>query len=145
MTIEKLQTDMIVALKEHNKFKKDVLSGLIASIKKTAIDKKCKDNITESFVDEILIKELKTVKEMIDTCPKERTELMNEYLERYKIVEEYTPTLMTDETEIKNKISEIIESLPEADNMRQIHFPMILDILQTLVLWHIPTTIHMIQ
>jgi len=50
MTIETLQNEMIVAMKQGNKFEKNVISGLIAQIKKAAIDAGCRDNITEEFV-----------------------------------------------------------------------------------------------
>ena len=64
MTIEMLNADMITAMKNKDKFKKDVLSSLIGAVKKVAIDRKCRDNISEELVNEVLLKELKTVKEM---------------------------------------------------------------------------------
>ena len=63
MTIEKLNTDMISAMKAKDKLRKDTLSAVIGAIKKAAIDRKCKDNITEALVDEIVLKELKTASE----------------------------------------------------------------------------------
>ena len=91
MTIEQLTADMITAMKEKDKFKKDTLSAVIGSIKKVAIDKKCKDNISEELVNEVLLKELKTVKEMIDTCPKDRERTLSEYTVRYDIIASYAP------------------------------------------------------
>ena len=91
MTIEILNADMIAAMKNKDKFKKDVLSSLIGAVKKTAIDRKCKDNISEELVNEVLLKELKTVKEMIDTCPKDREKTLLEYTERYDIIASYAP------------------------------------------------------
>ena len=82
MTLEKLQTEMIAAMKSKNKSRKDTISSLIGAIKKTAIDKRCKDNITEELVNEVILKEKKTVQEMIDTCPANRTDLFFEYQER---------------------------------------------------------------
>ena len=91
MTIEQLTADMITAMKEKDKFKKDTLSAVIGSIKKVAIDKKCKDNITEDLVNEVLLKELKTVKEMIDTCPEDRVDTLADYTLRYNIIALYAP------------------------------------------------------
>ena len=68
MTLETLQKEMIAAMKNKDKVRKDVLSSLIGAIKKAAIDQKCKENITEKLVDEVILKEKKTVQEMIDTC-----------------------------------------------------------------------------
>lgn len=99
MTLEQLNADMITAMKNKDKLKKDTLSAIIGAVKKAAIDKKCKDNITESLVDEILLKEMKTIKEMIDTCPLDRDETRAEYTTRYNIVASYAPEQL-DEADI---------------------------------------------
>lgn len=95
MTIEILNADMITAMKNKDKFKKDVLSSLIGAVKRVAIDRKCRDNISEELVNEVLLKELKTVKEMIDTCPKDREKTLSEYTERYDIIASYAPQMLT--------------------------------------------------
>ena len=46
MTLEKLQSEMIQAMKNKDKTRKSVLSGRVDSVKKAAIDKNCRDNIT---------------------------------------------------------------------------------------------------
>lgn len=91
MTIEQLTQDMYAAMKAKDKFKKDTLSAIIGNIQKVAIDKKRKDNITEELVDEVVLKELKTIKEMIDTCPADRVDKKEEYTLRYNIVVSYAP------------------------------------------------------
>lgn len=97
MTIEILNADMIAAMKNKDKFKKDVLSSLIGVVNKVAIDRKCRDNISEELVNEVLLKELKTVKEMIDTCPKDREKTLLEYTERYNIIASYAPQQLSAE------------------------------------------------
>ena len=114
MTLDKLQSEMITAMKEKNKSRKYTISSLIGAIKKTAIDKKCKDNITEDLVNEVILKEKKTVQEMIDTCPKERTELLQEYTERLNIIIEFAPKLVTDKDEIKRMI---FAALPDSSEI----------------------------
>lgn len=109
MTLEKLQQEMNNALREHNQNKRLVLSGLIAQIKKAAIDANCRDNINEDFVDKEIIKAKKVIQEMIDTCPNDRQDLMEKYIAQKDIIQLYAPTLITDKDEIKN----IIESHPE--------------------------------
>lgn len=96
MTIEKLNTDMISAMKNKDKPRKDTLSAVIGAIKKAAIDRKCKDNIAETLVDEIILKELKTIKEMIDTCPVDREETKAEYVGRYNILVPYAPKQLSE-------------------------------------------------
>lgn len=104
MTLEVLQAAMVSAMKNKDKARKDTISSLIGAVKKTAIDKKCKDNITETLVDEVILKEKKTVQEMIDGCPAERTELLQEYKNRMVVIDEFAPKLMTDAAEIQNVI-----------------------------------------
>lgn len=108
MKLETLQASMIAAMKNKDKERKDTLSSLIGAVKKTAIDKLCKDNITEDLVGEVILKEKKTVQEMIDTCPVERTDLLKQYTERLKVIDEFAPVLMTDEEEIKNAITTLL-------------------------------------
>lgn len=108
MTLEKLQNDMIEALKSNNKTKKDVLSACVAAVKKAAIDKGCRNNITEELIDTVLLKEHKTVVEQIDTCPEERVDLRLAYNQRLTILNEYVPQLETDPTKIHNIIEALI-------------------------------------
>ena len=108
MTLETLQSEMIQALKNGNKFRKQVLSELVGAVKKAAIDKKCKDDIPESLVDETLLKFKKLVQEQIDTCPVDRPKMLESYKDQMAIVAEFAPTLLADEVEIKNRILDII-------------------------------------
>ena len=101
MTLNKLQTEMIAAMKNKDKFRKTVISGMIDVVKKTAIDKNCRDNIPESLVDEVLLKYKKMVQEMIDTCPTNRVEILADYRHQMEVVNEFAPTLITDEAQIK--------------------------------------------
>ena len=96
MTVEILTQDMYAAMKAKDRFKKDTIASIIGAVQKTAIDRKSKDNITEALVDEVLLKELKTVKEMIDTCPADRVETRAEYTARYNIVASYAPQMLTE-------------------------------------------------
>ena len=113
MTLEKLHSEMIVAMKAKDKSRKDTISSLIGAIKKTAIDKKCKDNITEELCNEVILKEKKTVQEMIDTCPTEREDLLYEYQIRMAIISEFAPKLVADKDEIKRMILQVLPDSSE--------------------------------
>lgn len=108
MTLEILQKEMISALKSGNKFRKDVLSTLVGAVKKAGIDNQCRDNIPESLVDTVLIKEQKTMQEMIDTCPAKRAETLATYNEKMKIIKEFAPQLLTDPVEIRASVEAIL-------------------------------------
>ena len=105
MNIETLRKDMVAAMKAKDKTTKDAVSSLIAAIKKVAIDEGVRDDIPEELVDRVILKELKSIKEQVDTCPDERTELKNEYQAAYEIVAKYAPKQL-DEAEIKKIITE---------------------------------------
>lgn len=105
MQFETLQKDMIAAMKAHDKSRKDAISSLISAIKKVAIDEGHREDIKEDLVDRVILKELKTVKEQIDSCPADRTDLKEEYQLRFDVINEYAPSLMSAE-EVKAFIEE---------------------------------------
>ncbi len=97
MNIETLRADMVAAMKAKDKPKKDAVSSLIAAVKKAAIDEGCRDDIPEELVDRVILKEIKTVTEQVDTCPDERAELKAEYRQRLEYISAYAPKLMSAE------------------------------------------------
>lgn len=108
MTLEKLQSEMVQALKDGNKLRKQVLSELVGAVKKAAIDKKCRENISETLVDETLLKYKKVVQEQIDTCPADRPQMLENYKNQMKIVAEFAPILISDPLEIELIILRLI-------------------------------------
>ncbi|MBQ9814927.1 MAG: GatB/YqeY domain-containing protein [Lachnospiraceae bacterium] len=105
MKYEDIRNDMIAAMKAHDKPRKEAISGIIEAIKKVAIDEGHRDEITDEFADRIILKELKSIQEQIDTCPDSRAELKAEYQFRYNVVNEYAPKLMS-EDEIRAVLNE---------------------------------------
>ena len=109
MELEALRKDMVAAMKAKDKVTKEAVSALIAAVKKAAIDEGCR----------VIMKELKTAKEQIDTCPAERTDLKEEYQARYDIIAKYAPKQM-DEAEIKAYIEEKFADVLATGNKGQI-------------------------
>lgn len=123
MQMEQLQKDMIAAMKAREKSKKDAISSLVSAVKKVAIDEGCRENIPEELVDRVILKEMKSVKEQIDTCPESRTDLLDEYKERYAIFEKYAPVMMTEEeveTIIKQEFAEVIATGNKGQIMKSV-------------------------
>ena len=116
MTIEQLQKDMMAAMKAHEK---DAISSLVSAVKKNAIDAGCRDAIPEDMVNSTILKELKTVQEQIDTCPKDRTELIAEYQKRHDIMQEYAPKLLSKE-EVQKIVTEQFAEVLATKNKGQI-------------------------
>lgn len=106
MTIETLREQMITAMKVGNKFKKEVLSSVLSTAKNMAIEKGCKDNISEEIVNAAILKELKTANEMLDTCPSDRLEQLEEFTLRIEILKEIAPRMMS-EDEIKRYVIQL--------------------------------------
>ena len=110
MKLETLQNEMIAAMKSGNKLRKSVLSGLVDAVKKASMTNNGRVEITEKLVDEVLLKYKKMVQEQIDTCPADRTETLEEYKAQMTVVAEFAPSLITDETEIRYLILDIINN-----------------------------------
>ena len=102
MLIETLKKDMMGAMKEKNQEKKNAISSLVDAAKKIVIDKGGdRVNIPDDIVSSVILKELKTIKEQIDTCPADRQDLLTEFKNRYAYVEAYAPKLMSKDEIIK--------------------------------------------
>lgn len=109
MTLEKLQEQMISAMKNGDKPRKTAISGYIAAIKRVAIDKGCRDNVTEEMVNETLTKLKKQAKESLDTCPASRTDLLEQYKYEYSVITEFAPTFIDDPDLIAANITSLLE------------------------------------
>lgn len=107
MELKALQNEMIKSMKSGDKFRKSVISTVIARIKNTAIDKGCRDNITEDMVSAELLKAKKVTQEMLDTCPASRTDLLEDYKKQMDIICEFAPTLITDPKVIESNVRDI--------------------------------------
>ena len=123
MKFEVLQKDMIAAMKAKDKIRKDAISSLVSAAKKIAIDENCRDNISEEIVDRAILKEQKSVKEQLDTCPADRAELHAEYHARYDIIYEYAPKMLSaDEVEqiLTDKFSDVLATKNKGQIMKAV-------------------------
>ena len=105
MKLKDLQDAMIAAMKAKDKPRKDAISALVSAVKKAGIDAGCREDIPTSMVDQVILKELKSVKEQIDTCPDSRADLKEEYQFRYNVMQEFAPQQMSAE-EVKAVLQE---------------------------------------
>ena len=111
MQFEELRKEMIKAMKDKDKFRKDSISLLVAAAKKDAIDKGLRDDIPEDMVNAAIARETKMAKEQVDSCPAGREDLKAEYEARYKIFMEFMPEMMSAEaieSFIKEKFSDVL-------------------------------------
>ena len=71
------------------------------------------------MVNAAILKELKSCKEQIDTCPAAREDLLEEYKNRYEIMSEFAPKQM-DAEEVKAYLQEKFADVIATGNKGQI-------------------------
>ena len=108
MKLEILQSAKTEAMKNKDAIRKEAISAMIDAVQKASITPKGRIEITEQLTDEVLIKYQKTIQEMIDTCPANRTDLMDKYVAEMAVVKEFAPQLMTDHQTIKDRMFTLV-------------------------------------
>ena len=106
--IDEVRSAMMAAMIAKDKERKDALSALLTALKNKAIDKRA--DLTEEEETQVILKEIKQLKETIEMTPADRTDILAECNSRLAVLEEYAPKMM-DEAEIKAVVSEVLTSL----------------------------------
>ena len=109
MTFQELQQELINATKAKDTVRKSVLKDIIACSTNMAIQKGCKDNITEDIVEAAILKSKKICQEQIDTCPNYRPDILEAYQACMTCIEEYAPKMMS-EDEVRKAVDNILSS-----------------------------------
>jgi uncharacterized protein YqeY len=104
---EVIKAEMTAALKSGDKLRRLTLADMVATIDKMATSGKKRVEITDAFVDEVLVKYKKTVQEMVDTCPdnEKYADKKAEYIAKLAIANEYAPRVIDDKDEIIKMIN----------------------------------------
>ena len=74
-------------------------------------------------MDRVILKELKTVKEQLDTCPENREDLRAEYQARYDIIAKYAPQQMSEEeirAYLEDKFAEVLATKNKGQIMKAV-------------------------
>lgn len=106
---ELVRAEMIKAMKEKDKPKKETLSMLLAALKNAEIDKKM-GILSESEEDAVVQKEIKQTKETLDLAPADRTDIIQECKYRIEVLSQFAPKMMTEE-EIEATIAGVLSDL----------------------------------
>ncbi len=106
--IDTVRAEMMSALKNKEKERKDALSLLLAALKNKAIDKRA--DLTQEEEDSIVLKEIRQCQETIDTAPKDRTEIIAQAKKRMAVYQEFAPKLM-DEAEVLKAVQDTLAEL----------------------------------
>ena len=110
--IDEIRSQMVAAMKAKDKERKDALSMLLGALKNKAIDKR--SDLTEAEENDIVLKEIKQLKETMDTSPADRTDVIEQCQFRIRVYEEFAPAFMT-EDEIKAVIEQVLDKLGLTD------------------------------
>ena len=110
---ESIKADMTSALKNGDKLRRLTLADMVATIDKAATSGKKRVEITDAFVDEVLLKYKKTIQEMVNTCPDGAADPQRdaelkarkaEYQMKLAIAMEYAPKAIDDPLEIEQLV-----------------------------------------
>ena len=103
--IDEVRSDMVKAMKAGDKGRKDTLSLLLSALKNKAIDKR--EDLTPEEETQVILKEIKQVKETLDMTPADRTDIIKECTDRLDVLNNYAPKMM-DEAEIREVINSVL-------------------------------------
>ena len=105
---EKVSEDIKTAMKAKDKDTKETLSMLLAALKNKAIDKR--EDLTPEEETQVILKEIKQLKETLEMTPADRTDLIEEAQKRLSVLEVYARKMM-DAYEIKAVIQTVLYEL----------------------------------
>lgn len=104
---EQIKADMIVAMKNKDKDKKNVLSFLLGVVKNFEIDNK--REATDDEVNVIINKQIKQTQDVLSMIPENRQDLIDENNFTISILKEYAPVMM-DELSIRQELYFVCET-----------------------------------
>ena len=106
--IDVIRKEMMTAMKNKDKERKESLSMLLSALKNAQIDKR--EDLTEAEENTIIAKEIKQTKETMDTGPADRTDSIDECKARLAVLEEFAPEQMSEE-QIEAEINAVLAEL----------------------------------
>lgn len=105
---ELIRIEMIKAMKEQNKERKNALSMLLCSLKNAEIEKR--EALTDNEAAIIIKKEIKQMRETFDTAPETRQDIKKEASYRIAVYKEFVEEDLSPD-QIKEIINETLDEL----------------------------------
>ena len=106
--IGKVRAEMVAAMKNKEKERKESLSMLLSALKNKAIDKRA--DLTEEEEYAVVKKEMKQTQETLDLAPADRTDIIEQCRARLAVLSEFAPEEMSEDA-IRAVIQEVAASL----------------------------------
>lgn len=105
--IDEIRAEMITAMKNKEKDRKETLSMVLAALKNKAIDKR--EDLTKIEEAEVIKKEIRQTKETLELAPADRTDIIEQCEKRLAVLKEFAPEEMS-ENAIRAAVKEAIAS-----------------------------------
>ena len=87
--IDEVRAEMVTAMKNKDKERKDSLSMLLSALKNKAIDKR--EDLTPDEENEVIKKEIRQTKETLETAPADRADIIEQCEKRLAVYKEFVP------------------------------------------------------
>lgn len=87
--IDEIRAQMVTAMKDKDKDRKDSLSMLLSALKNKAIDKR--EDLTEDEENEVIKKEIRQTKETLEAAPADRDDIRQQCEKRLAVYKEFVP------------------------------------------------------
>lgn len=106
--IDEIRAQMVKAMKEKDKERKDSLSMLLSALKNKAIDKR--EDLTEEEENEVIKKEIRQTKETMDSAPADRDDIRSQCEKRLAVYKEFAPEDLSEDA-IREIIKDVLKDL----------------------------------
>lgn len=106
--IDEVRAEMVTAMKNKDKERKDSLSMLLSALKNKAIDKR--EDLTPDEENEVIKKEIRQTKETLETAPADRTDIIGQCEKRLAVYKEFVPEDLSEDA-IREIIREVLAGL----------------------------------
>lgn len=106
--IDEIRSEMVAAMKNKEKDRKDTLSMLLGALKNKAIDKRA--DLTDAEEGEVIKKEIRQTKETMDMAPADRTDIIEACEKRLQVLQEFAPVEMSEEA-IRAELAAVLAGL----------------------------------
>ena len=119
--IDEVRAEMVTAMKNKDKERKDSLSMLLSALKNKAIDKR--EDLTPDEENEVIKKEILHTKETLETAPADRTDIIEQCEKRLAVYKEFVPEDLSEDAIreiVKGVLSDLGIATPTAKDKGKI-------------------------
>ena len=119
--IDEVRAEMVTAMKNKDKERKDSLSMLLSALKNKAIDKR--EDLTPDEENEVIKKEIRQTKETLETAPADRTDIIEQCEKRLAVYKEFVPEDLSEDAIreiVKGVLSDLGIETPTANDKGKI-------------------------